>query len=82
MEDKLIDTNVLVYAYDVSEKGKHAIARSLLNEVWEHGGGVVALQNLSEFFVVVTRKVQRPLSVSKSPDYYNRHSPLFSLACH
>lgn len=65
-EDRLIDTNVLVYAYDVSEKGKHTIAHSLLDEVWDHGGGAVALQNLSEFFVVVTGKVQRPISVSNA----------------
>jgi predicted nucleic acid-binding protein len=66
VEDRLIDTNVLVYAYDVSEKGKRPIARSLLDEVWDHGGGVVTLQNLSEFFVVVTGKVQRPIPVSNA----------------
>lgn len=57
-ENRLIDTNVLVYAYDVSEKVKRRVARSLLDEVWEQGGGVVTLQNLSEFFVVVTAKVE------------------------
>ena len=41
MEDRLIDTNILVYAYDVSEKIKRQAARSLLDEVWNRGGGVV-----------------------------------------
>ena len=59
---RLIDTNVLVYAYDVSEKGKRQIARGLLGEIWDLGGGVVSLQNLSEFFVAVTEKVERPIS--------------------
>jgi len=65
-ENRLIDTNVLVYAYDVSEKAKRQVARALLDEVWDHGGGVVTLQNLSEFFVAVTGKVQRPIGVSSA----------------
>jgi predicted nucleic acid-binding protein len=63
---RLIDTNVLVYAYDISERGKRRVARSLLDEVWEEGGGVVTLQNLSEFFVVVTRKVENPIPVASA----------------
>jgi len=65
-ENRLFDTNVLVYAYDVSEKAKHQVARALLDEVWDQGGGVTTLQNLSEFFVVVTGKVQRPISVASA----------------
>jgi predicted nucleic acid-binding protein len=58
---RLIDTNVLVYAYDVSEKAKRPVARNLLGEIWEQGGGAVTLQNLSEFSVAVTEKVERPI---------------------
>ncbi|MBI2088089.1 MAG: PIN domain-containing protein [Deltaproteobacteria bacterium] len=66
VENRLIDTNVLVYAYDVSEKARRRAARSLLGEVWDQGGGVVTLQNLSEFFVVVTEKVEQPITVSEA----------------
>ena len=62
--NRLIDTNILVYAYDISEKAKRRIARTLLDEIWNEGGGVVTLQNLAEFFVVVTRKVENPISVA------------------
>ncbi|HZD39498.1 MAG TPA: PIN domain-containing protein [Terriglobales bacterium] len=65
-ENRLFDTNVLVYAYDVSEKAKRRVARTFLDEVWDQGGGVITLQNLSEFFVVVTGKVQRPISVASA----------------
>jgi predicted nucleic acid-binding protein len=51
--ERLLDTNVLVYAYDASEKRRREIAKELLNEVWDDGGGVVTLQNLSEFFFAV-----------------------------
>jgi predicted nucleic acid-binding protein len=34
-----------------------------LDDVWSVGGGVVTLQNLSEFFFAVTRKVQKPVPI-------------------
>jgi predicted nucleic acid-binding protein len=60
---RLIDTNILVYAYDSSETKKHDRCKAVLKEVWEKGGGVITLQNLMEFFVVVTMKVEKPLPI-------------------
>jgi predicted nucleic acid-binding protein len=65
-DNRLIDTNIFVYAYDVSERAKRHVARSLLDEVWDQGGGVVTLQNLSEFFVAVTKKVEHPIPASSA----------------
>ena len=62
-ENRLLDTNILVYAYDALEKRRREIAKGLVDEVWDAGGGVVTLQNLSEFFFAVTRKVQKPVPV-------------------
>jgi predicted nucleic acid-binding protein len=56
MPDRLIDTNILVYAYDISESTKHDIAKDILKQIWQDGGGVVCVQNLMEFFVVITKK--------------------------
>ena len=56
MPDRLIDTNILVYAYDTSEGTKHDIAKEILKKIWQDGGGVVCVQNLMEFFVVITKK--------------------------
>lgn len=66
MPDKLIDTNILVYAYDCSEGEKHAVSRDLLKQIWKEGGGVVSLQNLMEFFVVITKKVDSPVAVTEA----------------
>ncbi len=33
MPDRVIDTNILVYAYDTSEGTKHTIANQLLKEI-------------------------------------------------
>lgn len=62
-ENRLLDTNVLVYAYDASETRRRGIAKALLDDVWNVGGGVLTLQNLSEFFFAVTRKVQKPVPI-------------------
>ena len=61
---KLIDTNILAYAYDRSEQQKHAVSNSLVADFWQTGDGVVTLQNLTEFFVVITKKVGKPLPVT------------------
>jgi predicted nucleic acid-binding protein len=58
-----LDTNVLVYAYDVSEAKRRVIAKGLIDDVWNVGGGVLTLQNLSEFFFAVTPKVQKPVPI-------------------
>lgn len=62
----LLDTNVLVYAYDCSEPIKQARAWSVLDPLAALGLGVVTTQVLGEFFVVVTRKLKAPLSVTGS----------------
>lgn len=63
MRDKsFLDTNILVYAYDSSEKEKHPKASRLLKHLWSSRTGVLSIQVLSEFYVVVTQKVERPIS--------------------
>jgi len=66
MNDKLasqfVDSNILVYAYDLSQGEKHKQAKALLLSLWESGFGCVSIQVLQEFFVNVTRKSEFPLS--------------------
>jgi len=66
MPDRLIDTNILVYAYDTSEGAKHDFSKNIVEQVWQDRGGVVCVQNLMEFFVVITKKVTSPISVSNA----------------
>ncbi|MFP4409382.1 MAG: PIN domain-containing protein [Spirochaetaceae bacterium] len=58
-----IDTNVLVYANDAGEPAKQHTARTLLKEVLHAENGVISVQVLSEFWVAVTQKIQKPLSL-------------------
>ena len=63
MSDKsFVDTNILIYAYDVDAKTKHEKAKEILGELWEERAGVLSMQVLQEFYVNVTRKISTPLS--------------------
>lgn len=59
----LVDTNVLVYAYDRSQREKQKRAFQALDRLAVSSRGVLSAQILSEFFVVVTRKIPDPLPV-------------------
>lgn len=65
----LVDTNVLVYAYDRAEPEKQRRALEVLDPLAISGIGAISTQVLAEFFVAVTRKIPAPLSVS---DAYER----------
>lgn len=58
-----LDTNVLVYAYDSGEKAKQQIAQALLTEGIQGEKAVLSSQVLSEFFTVVTSRIQTPLTL-------------------
>ena len=62
--DTFIDTNILIYAYDLEAGRKRDRALSLLAELWETENGMISTQVLQEFYVNVTRKVAKPLSFS------------------
>ena len=59
---QLVDTNVLVYAYDRSEPEKRAQAIEILDALVKNGSGVLSPQILSEFYTVATRKLAAPLT--------------------
>jgi len=59
---RFVDTNVLVYAHDVSAGRKHELARRLVEELWDSCDGALSVQVLQEFYVTVTRKVPKPVS--------------------
>jgi predicted nucleic acid-binding protein len=60
----LVDTSVLVYAYDRSEPFRQRQALDLLDRLALTGAGAITTQVLAEFFVTVTRKLTAPLSVA------------------
>lgn len=65
---EFVDANVLVYAFDASAGQKKVAAEQLLARLWEAGTGCLSVQVLQEFFVTVTGKVARPLTVEEAAD--------------
>lgn len=63
-EPCLVDTNVLIYAYDVTAGVKRERATALLADLWNAGSGCLSVQVLQEFYVNITRKVAQPLMPS------------------
>jgi predicted nucleic acid-binding protein len=61
----LVDTNILVYAYDRSEPDKQAKALELVDTLARDNSGYLSPQILAEFFTVVTGKIAAPLSMEQ-----------------
>jgi len=63
MSEKIfLDSNLLVYAYDDHEPERRDRARAILSKTIADHTAVVSAQILSEFFVVVTRRIAVPMS--------------------
>jgi predicted nucleic acid-binding protein len=68
-EDKtFIDTNIIIYAYDVTAGKKHETARIIISDLWDSGLGVISTQVLQEFFVNVVRKIPKPIDKQQAKE--------------
>ena len=66
-DEILLDSNILVYAYDASEASKNKIAKGLLENCFNRNRRFfVSIQNLNEFFITVTKKIERPMDKSEA----------------
>jgi len=67
MSDRvLVDTNVLVYAYDRAAPVKQKKALEVLDWLVATSLGVLSTQVLAEFFVTVTNKITEPLPADEA----------------
>lgn len=64
----LVDTNILLYAYDRSEQIKQSQAALILTRLATLRLGVLTPQVLGEFFVNATRKIKPPLTIKQAYD--------------
>lgn len=54
---RFIDTNFLLYAYDLDARHKRDIAQSILEDAWlNNGSAAISVQVLQEFHVNFTRR--------------------------
>jgi len=71
--NNFVDSNVLIYAYDIDAKAKHDLAVARIKQLWQTKTGIISTQVLQEFYVNVTRKIANPLSVTKAQTVLKRY---------
>ena len=64
----LLDTNVLVYAYDPADAEKRLRAMTVVAQLGTQHRGALSAQVLSEFVVTVTRKIVPPLTLEEAEE--------------
>jgi predicted nucleic acid-binding protein len=74
MNDRIfIDTNILLYAYDLDAGLKRDVASNIVRRVWAEGTGTLSTQVLQEFYVNVTMKIARPISPCEARGIIGRY---------
>ncbi|OBK21237.1 twitching motility protein PilT [Mycobacterium asiaticum] len=79
---EFVDTNILLYAYDVGAGEKHDRASALIDRLWREHRGAISVQVLQEFYVNVTRKAAKTIAPEDAVDRlkslvrWRVHSPL------
>ena len=66
-----LDTNIIIYAYDISAGDKHEIAKKIMIDLWDSGSGVLSTQVLQEFFINATQKIPKPLDIELAKEIVN-----------
>lgn len=59
-----VDTNVLVYARDLTEPERHVRALEWMANLWQTRSGRLSYQVLQEYYVTVTQKLDPPRALS------------------
>jgi predicted nucleic acid-binding protein len=62
----LVDTNVLAYAYDPRDPDRQARAAACLRRLGASSQGALSAQVLGEFYWVVTRRLDPPLTAEQA----------------
>lgn len=73
--DTIVDTNILVYMYDVESPDKQRESLQIVDRLITNQRMVLPVQVLAEFFVAVTQRISKPLSpveAMEQVDYYLR----------
>ena len=73
----LIDTNLLVYAFDQNDPVRQDRAVKLLREIELRGIGRLSVQALAEFYSASTRRLRPPLTPDMAFDHIERLARAF-----
>ena len=68
------DTNVLVYAYDATDRPRQLAASEALLALWERRTGILSSQVLQEFYVVATAAHKLAMTPSEAREIVDLYS--------
>lgn len=77
-----VDSNILLYAYDLAADEKQGVASALVDRLWRERRGAISVQVLQEFYVNATRKITKTMRPDVAVDTLRNlarwrvHSPL------
>jgi len=77
--DFLVDSNVLIYAFDPRDRRKQRQAVAVMERLVFSGRGVLSVQCLSEFFNAVTRRLPDPMPAREALLQLERFSRLWRI---
>jgi predicted nucleic acid-binding protein len=77
MDAVLIDSNVLVYAYDRSAPEKQRRALAVLDRLATTGSGVLSMQVLVEFCSVAMRRLSAALTPAQVEERVRRYAEIY-----
>jgi predicted nucleic acid-binding protein len=63
---QFVDTNILIYSFDISTGEKYKKASTLIQNLWEIEMGCISIQVLQEFYVIATKLVPNALDPLKA----------------
>ncbi|MEW5803968.1 MAG: PIN domain-containing protein [bacterium] len=73
MKDRFfLDTNIIIYSFDVTDRDKAQRAKQLISEALNSKNGCIGTQAIQEFLNVATRKFERPLSIQDCRIYLQK----------
>ncbi len=76
----LLDTNILVYAFEVLDPERQNLAMGLIQRVESEGVGRLSVQSLGEFFSAATKKIHlHPADMYIQVEHWRNAFPVFDL---
>jgi predicted nucleic acid-binding protein len=75
----LIDTNVLVYFFNLSDASRQNRAIELIGQLEKSHLGYLSTQNLGEFFTVATRKLEPAITSTEAARYVQHFTQTFTI---
>ncbi|MEX1173694.1 MAG: PIN domain-containing protein [Chloroflexota bacterium] len=69
-----VDTNILIYAHDRSDRAKQGVAQAILERLWADRTGTISTQVLQEMYVVATSQQKLAMSPQQARDLVGTYS--------